>query len=81
MSTIEPGRYEPHSDTSERAELVAIRPEVWVVLERSADEGGLEQARPVAVFTEVVAALRFVADSDHSMFVVSVPHLDATSSV
>lgn len=50
---------------------------MWVVLERDLDERGLEGARPIVVFTEVVEALRFVAASDRSMFVVSVPHGDA----
>jgi hypothetical protein len=50
---------------------------MWVVLERTVDERGLEEARPLVVFTEAVAALRFVSRGDRSMFVVPVPHADA----
>lgn len=53
---------------------------MWVVLERSAHERGLEEARPVAVFTEAVEALRFVSAGERSMFVVPVPHVDATGT-
>lgn len=76
MPNIEPGRFEPPG----QPDRLSSCPVMWVVLERSAHERGLEEARPVAVFTEAVEALRFVSAGERSMFVVPVPHVDATGT-